>query len=665
MPVRARLAQDLWRPLGQRQALLCLALATALPAARASADLTTLSLEQLMDLRVVTASKYAQKQNAVAAAVSIVTRDEIRAFGWRTLDEALASLPGQYTTYDRQYSYLGMRGFGLPGDFNTRVLVTLNGHRLNDPVYDQGPFGRTLPIDLDLVERIEFIPGPGGAVYGQNAMFGVVNIVTRSGEDVAGTELAMAVQRPAAQTEGRASWGGRLDNGVDVLLSVSGLQASGEDRFYSYGASGMSGVAAGLDFERTRQVFARVQSGPWSADMVQGVRRKGDPTAAYLADPLVPGDHLEDRYQLAQLHYQQRFAADTLQLSARLFTGRYRFNGQAVFGTAVNSRPAGDWRGAELQLVGTAVDRHTLMLGLELQDNVRQDQTFIDVAHPANNVFIPGSGYRYGVFGQDEWRATDTLSATLGLRVDRSDSTGAHLSPRLAMIWQAGETTTWKALYGRAQRAPNANERDYSDGVSQVSNPSLGGERIETAELVVDHRVGADLGLRASLYQWSLSDLISLGIDPLSGLSQYQSGRQIKARGLEMSADKTWRTGARLRGSVSAQDAAYAGGGGLLNSPRLLGKLNLSAPLPWSGLQAGYEWRYGSDRLTLDGSRLGGYAVSNLHLRSDALVLGLTLSLTLQNLFDKHYANPAGDINWQNALEQDGRSLRLQALYRF
>lgn len=69
------------------------------------------------------------------------------------------SLPGVYTTYDRQYAYLGSRGFGLPGDFNTRLLVTINGNRLNDPVYEGGPFGRQFPLDMDLVERIEFIPG--------------------------------------------------------------------------------------------------------------------------------------------------------------------------------------------------------------------------------------------------------------------------------------------------------------------------------------------------------------------------------------------------------------------------------------------------------------------------------------------------------------------------
>ena len=159
--------------------------------------------------------------------VSVITRSEIKAFGWRTLAEALASLPGIHTTYDRQYSYLGTRGFGLPGDLNTRILLTINGNRVNDVVYDQATIGRDFPLDLDLIERIEFIPGPGGAVYGQNAMFGVVNVVTRTGGGVDGTELAASYQSPQAAREGRATWGKMLDNGVDVLLSASGLQSPG------------------------------------------------------------------------------------------------------------------------------------------------------------------------------------------------------------------------------------------------------------------------------------------------------------------------------------------------------------------------------------------------------------------------------------------------------
>src|ERR1700720_3132374 len=243
-----------WTRYAHRPFALCAMLwVVASARAYASADLTALSLEQLLDVTIVGASKYEQKQGEVAAAVSVITRQEIQSFGWRTLGEGLASLPGVYTTYDRQYSYLGMRGFGLPGDLNTRVLVTINGNRVNDPTFDAGPTGADFPLDMDVIERIEFIPGPGGAVYGQNAMLGVVNVITRNGAGIEGSELEASYKTPQSEHEERASFGRRLDNGVDVLLSVSDMRAHGEDRFFNYGASGVSGIAAGMDGERNQQ----------------------------------------------------------------------------------------------------------------------------------------------------------------------------------------------------------------------------------------------------------------------------------------------------------------------------------------------------------------------------------------------------------------------------
>ena len=639
-------------------------------AAAAAPDLTAMSLEQLMQVSVVGASKYEQRQSDVAAAVSIVTRQEIKAFGWRTLADALASLPGVHTTYDRQYTYLGARGFGLPGDLTTRLLITIDGNRVNDPTFDQGPAGREFPLDMDLIERIEFIPGPGGAVYGQNAMFGVVNVVTRSGAELAGPELALSIQAPQRLRDGRASWGTRLDNGVDVLLSAATMQARGADRPFTFGSAGVAGVAARLDGERLTQFFARAARGPWSFDFVRGDRRKDDPAAAYGSDPLAPGQYKRDSYDLVNLEYNGHFAADTLQVAARLFSGRYRYRTDAFYaGELTQSPAAGDWRGGELRLLWTAVAGHKLMLGLEAQKNGRTDQLVLHPARPADDLRIVGSGHRLGLYAQDEWQITPTLSTTLGLRTDHNraahSSASARTSPRAALIWQATPVTTLKLLVGRAHRLPNAYERDFADSVSQVANPDLTGERIDTVEWVADHRVGPDLGLRAALYRWTMRDTIALSNDPLSGLTQYQSGGAIKASGLELSIDKTWSHGARLRSSLSLQDAAHGAGGRLLNSPQLLAKLNLSTPLPWAGLHLGYELRHDSARLSLDGSRLRAYTLSNLNLATQALIKGTELSINISNLFDTRYAQPAASFNWQNALQQDGRTVRVKMTMRF
>ena len=650
---------------------LCLLLLAGVAApGHAAEDLTSLSLEQLLDVSIVGASRYAQSQGEVAAAVSVITRQEIQAFGWRTLAEALGSLPGVYVTYNRRETTIGARGFGLPGDLNTRLLVMIDGIRVNDPTYDTGLFGWDFPLDMDLIERIEFIPGPGGAVYGQNAMLGVVNVITRSGAGIGGAEVSAAYQDPQAALQGRASWGTRFDDGTDVALSLSGLDSRGQNLFFDFGPLPVSGVAAGLDGQKNQEILAHVGHGAWSVEEVYGWGKKEDPTAAFFSTPLVPGQSEALTTSLTQVKYLDKFAGDSIEVNARAFNGsQYLIESLFVDDARYQTRGTSKWYGAELSLVYSALAGHKLMVGVEGQDAPVIDQSLhgYGFVNPASDFLIQSPRYRIGVYVQDEWRITGRFSATLGLREDHNDVTDSTASPRAALIWQVASATTLKALYGVAHRAPNAYERDYGDGNSQIANPALQGETIRTFELVADQRIGRDLTLRASVYQWKMSDIITQVFDPASGIPpQYQSGPAADAHGVELSADKTWDSGARLRGSVSQQDAHYPrDGAALLNSPKNLGRLNASAPLPFFGLHLGYELRYDSSRLIRDGTALGGFAVSNLILSTASLHRGLNVSLGLYNLFDKRYAEPGALNNWQNSFEQDGRSIRIQFTQKF
>jgi outer membrane receptor protein involved in Fe transport len=632
----------------------------------AARDVTELSLEQLMQVSVLGASKYEQKQSDVAAAVSVITRQEIKAFGWRTLDVALASLPGIYTTYDRQYAYVGMRGFSVPGDFNTRVLLTIDGNRVNDAVYDQAYIGRDFPLDMDLVERIEFIPGPGGAVYGQNAMFGVINIVTRDGSSVNGVETVTSYQRPQDTSEIRGSWGEKFANDVDVLLSASGMRSRGVDRFMTFGASGISGVAAHLDGEGDTELFARAGRGAWTFEYVQGNRRKDDPTGVYLSDPLIPGTYQRDRIRLSQLQYQNSLAGGTLQFSGRLFAGEERYTAPETFGGDVTeSGAASNWRGAELRVLTTALRAHKLMMGIEYQDNWRQDQLFDDFTTTPRilDTYIPRHGWRLGLYAQDEWSLSPTLSATIGVRSDRNNEVDNALSPRLGLIWNDRSSTTMKVLYGRAFRAPNVYEHDYDDGVILIANPALRGEQIDTLEAAADRRVNRALTLRASLFRWTMRGIIQLATDTATGVPQYKNGADVSASGVELSADSTWTWGGRLRGNLTYQNARYPGGVRLANSPEVLGKLNLSSPIGGTGLRVAYEMQYSSARETLDGSSLSGYWLSNMTVIAASQVKGLDLAINIRNIFATAYTLPGSRNNWQNTLTQDGRSVQLSISY--
>ena len=173
-------------------ALAALALVLALgPAGRAAAaddgpasDIEAVPLESLVDLSLGAASLHQERASEAAAAVFVLTGDDLAAHGFRTLGEALRSVPGLYGYRDDSFGMVGVRGVGLLADYGTRLLVLLDGHPLNDSVGLGGTLvGRDFPIPLDAVKRVEVIKGPVGSVYGPTAFLGLINVVTVDADD--------------------------------------------------------------------------------------------------------------------------------------------------------------------------------------------------------------------------------------------------------------------------------------------------------------------------------------------------------------------------------------------------------------------------------------------------------------------------------------------------
>lgn len=299
-----------------------LLVAETIPPAAEARDLSELSLKELLDVsvdKVYTASRREQKTWEAPASVSIVTRDEIQSFGYRSLADVLRAVPGIYTSNDRNYTYLGIRGFSRPGDYNSRVLLLIDGHRANDNIYDSALIAQEALVEMDSIERVEVIRGPSSSLYGSSAFFGVVNVITRRGSQVNGVEFSG--EGGSFDTyKGRITAGHKFKSDVEFLLSGSYYDSAGQSRLYFPefdDPASSNGVAENLDYERAWHFLGNVSYHDFTLATGFNSRTKGLPTAAFGGAFNDPRTRTLDRAGYVDLKYEHEFAND-LQLTARI-----------------------------------------------------------------------------------------------------------------------------------------------------------------------------------------------------------------------------------------------------------------------------------------------------------------------------------------------------------
>lgn len=643
-----------------------------IPSAWAAEDresLAELPIEQLLNLEVYSASRFVQKLSDAPSSVSIVTAADIKAYGWRTLADILRSMRGLHVTNDRNYSYLGARGFQRPGDYNSRFLLLIDGNRSNEAIYDQASIGTEGLIDVDTIDRVEFIAGPGSSVYGANAFFGVINIITRSARDMNGAQVSVEAGSHGMR-KARASYGWRDEEGAELLLSATSYRHDGENLYFpEFNTPATNkGIAERLDYDRYRNVLAKASAGPFSLRLALVERTKGIPTASYSQAFNDPRAKTVDRQTAVDAGYRGALLRD-VELISRVYWGAYYYNGDYVYDlppvTVNRDGSRSRWWGAEARIVNTRNQGHKFVAGVELQHNTRLRQFNYDAT--TQYLDIDNSNSRQGIYVQDEITLRDDLLLNAGLRHDHHSGMGGVTNPRLGLIWKAAPATTLKALYGKAYRTPNAYEFYYeirAEG-GQKANPELQPERIRSLEFVAEHHLSTDTRLTAAVFRNQVTNLISQTLDPVDGLLVYRNLDNVTATGIELEMEKAWQHGIRLRTSASLQRIRdRATGSEPTNSaPRHL-KINWSTPIVNEAWRAGVEARYMGTRKALRGEVEGGW-LTNLTLAASRLAPGLEVTGTIYNLLNRNLSDPGGEEHVQAAIPQPGRQFRIKLTYAF
>ncbi len=647
-------------------------------------DLTELPIEELMNISVYGASKYEQKLMEAPASVTIVNRDEIKKYGYRNLADVLRSVRGFFVTNDRNYQYLGVRGFNRPGDYNTRILLMVDGHRLNDGLYDQAPIGYDFPVDIDLVERVEVIRGPSSSIYGTNAFFAVVNVITRNGRDLSnklhGVE-ASADGGSFNSYKARLTYGRQWAEGPEVLLSGSYYDSQGDRLFFreTNPSKTHGGVTLNCDYERFQSAFSKLALKDFTLTGVYHNREKGVPTGAYgtvLGDPRT--QTIDTRAYL-DLKYDHTFASDW-QVLARLSVDHYPYKGRYFFNVADRGEPfdevenrdtaQADWWGGEVQVSKKLFERHKVIMGTEYRDYFRLNQANFDVAPFTPILDDKRDAKVWAFYAQDEVTIFKNLRLNAGLRYDHYSSFGGSLNPRVALIYNPFKQSALKLLYGQAFRAPNVYELYYQDGgVTQKPSPGLRPEKINTYEVVWEQYFAKNYRVTASGYYYNINDLITQQVDPADGLIVFKNAEQVEALGVELEMGGKWASGLEGRLSYALQNTKNSQTERLLtNSPTHLPKFNLIVPLVKDKLFSGLEVLYQSPRKTLNGGHVGEVVLVNMTLLNRNLFKGWEFSVTAYNLLNQKFRDPGAEEHLRvnlPSIVQDGVTFRVKLTYNY
>jgi outer membrane receptor for ferrienterochelin and colicins len=561
-----------------------------LPAAsedEASSAATVLAAASAEEDVVVGAAKREQSLGNVASAVTVVSADRIRRFGYRTVGEAVAAVAGVYLVDNRLSYSIGIRGLNIPGDYNTRILVLVDGASINEGWGSFAGLGYDTFVSIDDVSRIEVIRGPVSSVYGANAFFGIINIVTRGAAETPHAWAKTSIN----SINGSITSAGFAQGGVHQQLrgSVQFMDRIGEtltvpdiaptplsgDGSLSYAAS-LVGSYEGT-FGQIRAYHYKRDSpfAPYNGDVTSA-----EPYHAADSQLLVEGGHTRE-------------LTKRLTVAGRVYANLYSYTdhiiqtGDAPF----DDQGRGDTYGVEVR------GRYELIapqkLGLTAGTEATYYRTYSKSFTEGDETCAPGGGAACvpknfnieGVYTELDGQPSQYVGFTGGLRFDNNSVIDRRLSPRAALFIAQPEKYGLKLLYAEGFRNPSAYEAFFYDNTSFAQPTNIHAETIRSYEGVLWAKPVHGLALRLSGFYWDARDIVEQLPDADgSGLLQFQNAGRFVTYGAE--AEGSYRTtqGWYGFGGLTVERVGEAEGGGDLaygdvaNAPAVIGSLGISTP---------------------------------------------------------------------------------------
>jgi outer membrane cobalamin receptor len=464
----------------------------------------------------------------------VFTRQQIQQLGINTLEELMNHVPG-YQSYrsDNGVSNYSARSRRIANG-NREILILMDGQRLNS---DALGIPTILDFSVNTIERIEFIRGPGSAIYGANAFLGVVNIITSKLNNVTLSAGNHHQQRMHINTHHE------FNNGIQSSLALESTTANhGQARLYDP----LSGGFADGHQQQTdlNSIYWRAHWGDWSLQA-----RHID---FYVSDGYVLGnlsDNSTERDNYANLfavNYIHNFN-EQWTLKSRAYNSpyemryKYRIDTVPTISTLIFT---GSDAGLENQLTWQQ-DSAKLLLGadfarLSISEGLAQLGSSTHITSSVDSLDKRDRRLQ-AIYAQWQNNITTDLSYIVGVRHDDYSDTTSHTSPRAGLIYQYNIENTWKLLYGDAFRSPARNEMYLKNNATQIGNPHLYPESAGTTELVW-MQTTKEYYFSTSLFDTRIKDPVILSNTPpprpfINAEEQHLSGIEME---LKWSLEESW-----------------------------------------------------------------------------------------------------------------------------
>lgn len=469
------------------------------------------TLDFELDQVVITATKTPVKLSEAGANVSVVTKEEIEKMHYRNIPDILRHTNG-----------INVADYGYPGAKTTiylngsnRVLVLVDGRRMNLPDYNG--------IDLinlvgaDNVERIEVMKGAGSALYGSDAIGGVINIITRQGLENK-TTISLATGSFGRKSYGVTTSGKEKD--ISWFFTYKDEHSDdfkvGDSKYYQdkYGEKREYSAYDGKSY--TLRMDKELNDKDYLTFTYQGYSNEKQFPGSYYGWGATWGNdstHSLDLTYTSQLSDKSTGKLKLFENNSHNYGGPR--NGPANYDSKIKVK------GLEYQVTSQINPQHLLTTGLEWRKD-ELDNTGIDNKHQDT--------VNKALYLQDQWKVSDKLSLTSGVRFDDHEQYGKNTTPRFLLNYQANEKTNYYASWAKFFRAPTFIDLYYAP---PYGNPNLKPEEGRSTEFGFNHKFDKTLTGTVNYFTRQVNDAIIL-----DSMWVPQNAARQKARGLEMELSK-------------------------------------------------------------------------------------------------------------------------------